>query len=201
MISWRSLVRVQYRPPPAGAFGTLNVLLDSGHRVIAHPLEAHCRVAPQAVCVPYAAPPRGSVQPSHGVPVIRCCLVAGVFPACSSENWPPGTALSVVFSACLRHRPTQWPCSGGEQVAEAQAVGQLQQGFPVLMVGPDPAFSPTPYGVAIGLQAAGDLRPRRARLFLEPLEPLREVVGEDLGSSPGMCALSRHGASAPRAQP
>ena len=72
-------------------------------------------------------------------------------------------------------------------MAEAQAVGQLQQGFPVLMVGPDPAISPTPYGVAIGLQAAGDLRPRQARLLLEPLEPLREVVGEDLGSSPVMC--------------
>ena len=86
-------------------------------------------------------------------------------------------------------------------MAEAQAVGQLQQGFPVLMVGPDPAISPTPYGVAIGLQAAGDLRPRQARLLLEPLEPLREVVGEDLGSSPVMCALSRHGASAPGAQP
>ena len=27
-------------------------------------------------------------------------------------------------------------------------------------VGPDPAFDPTPYGVAIGLQAAGDLQPR-----------------------------------------
>ena len=69
------------------------------------------------------------------------------------------------------------------------------------MVGPSPAFSPTPYGVAIGLQAAGDLRPRQARLFLEPLEPLREVVGEDVGSSAVVCALSWHGTSAPRAQP
>ena len=83
-------------------------------------------------------------------------------------------------------------------MAEAQAVGQLQQGFPVLMVGPEPAISPTPYGVAIGLQAAGDLRPRQARLLLEPLEPLREVVGEDVGSS---AVLWRHGISAPRAQP
>ena len=47
-----------------------------------------------------------------------------------------------------------------------------------------PAFSPTPYGVAIGLQSAGHLRPR---LFLEPLEPLREVVGEDVGSSAVVC--------------
>ena len=35
----------------------------------------------------------------------------------------------------------------------------------------------------------------------EPLEPLREVVGEDVGSSVVAIALSRHGRSAPRAQP
>ena len=42
------------------------------------------------------------------------------------------------------------------------------------IVGPDPALSPTQYGVSIGPQAAGDLRLGQARLFLEPLEPLRE---------------------------
>ena len=46
--------------------------------------------------------------------------------------------------------------------------------LPVLIVGPDPALSPTQYGVSIGPQAAGDLRLGQARLFLEPLEPLRE---------------------------
>ena len=89
----------------------------------------------------------------------------------------------------------------GEQLAEAQAVGQLHQRLPVLIVGPDPAISPAPYGVAIGPQAAGDLRPRQARLFLEPLQPLREVLGEGVGSSVVAIALSRHRASPPSGQP
>ena len=45
-------------------------------------------------------------------------------------------------------------------VAEAQTVGQLYQRLHVMLVGPDPAFCPTPYGVAIGPQAAGNLRRR-----------------------------------------
>ena len=52
------------------------------------------------------------------------------------------------------------------------------------------AFSPTPYGVAIGLQTAGNLRPRQTRLLLEPPQPFREVVGDDVGSSTVTCALS-----------
>ncbi len=57
-------------------------------------------------------------------------------------------------------RPTQWPLLVGEQVAEAQAVGELHQRLPVLVVGLDSAFSPTPFGVSIGLRAASaDFRP------------------------------------------
>ena len=43
------------------------------------------------------------------------------------------------------------------------------------MMGLDPAISPTPYDVATGPQAVGDLRPRQAQLPPEPFEPLREV--------------------------
>ena len=87
--------------------------------------------------------------------------------------------------------------SVGEYVAEAQAFRQLHQRLPMLVVGSDPAFSPTPYGVAIGPQAAGDLRPRQAGFLLEPHEPLWEVVGEVVGSSSVVIALSRHGAQDP----
>ena len=112
-----------------------------------------------------------------------CTLVRGCGPFCVSAR-PP----------LPRVPPHSMALSVGKQVAEAQAVGQFHQRLPVLMVGPDPAFSPTPYGMAIGLQAAGDRRPRQARLLLEPLQPLREVVG----SSAVVCALSRHSISAPR---
>ena len=51
------------------------------------------------------------------------------------------------------------------------------------------------------LQTAGDLRPRQARLLLEQLQSLREVLGEDVGSAAVAIALSRHRASPPCAQP
>ena len=73
-----------------------------------------------------------------------------------------------------------------------QVFSQLQQRHHVLHVGPHPAFSPTPYGGTIGPDAAGDLRPRRARLLLEALQALREVVGEFVGPSSVLCTLSRH---------
>ena len=37
--------------------------------------------------------------------------------------------------------------------------------------------------------------PRQAGLHLEPLQALREVIGEDVGYSAVVCALSRHGAN------
>ena len=64
----------------------------------------------------------------------------------------------------------------GEWVAESKVVGQVQKRFRVMLVGPHPGLPPTPYGVVAGPQAAGNLRPRQARLLLEPL---REVVEED----------------------
>ena len=101
----------------------------------------------------------------------------------------------------FRYASSHWPLSVGEQVAEVQAVGQLQHRPPVPIVGPDRAFSTTPHGVTIGPDESGDLRPRQPRLPLGPFQPLREILGEDLGSSTVVCALSRHGTNAPRAQP
>lgn len=39
------------------------------------------------------------------------------------------------------------------------------------------AFLPAPYGVAIDPEAAGQFRPGQAGSFLEPHDPLREVIG------------------------
>ena len=88
-----------------------------------------------------------------------------------------------------------------EYVAESQAVGQIHERLPVLVVGPGPAFSPAPHRVAIGPQAAGNLRPRQAGLLLEPLQSLREVFGEDVGSSVVASVLSWQGVCPPSAQP
>ena len=88
--------------------------------------------------------------------------------------------------------------SASQEVTEAHTVRQFQQRPPVLVVGPRSAISPSPYGVAIGLQATGDLRPRQARLLLEPPQTLREVVGDGMGSSVVANALSRHRAYPPR---
>ena len=90
----------------------------------------------------------------------------------------------------FRYASSHWPLSVGEQVAEVQAVGQLQHRPPVPIVGPDRAFSTTPHGVTIGPDESGDLRPRQPRLPLEPFQPLREILGEDLGSSTVVCASS-----------
>ena len=46
-------------------------------------------------------------------------------------------------------------------------------------------------------ETAVQLRPRQTRLLLESLEALREVLGEVVGPSAVVCALSRHGAPAP----
>ena len=88
-----------------------------------------------------------------------------------------------------------------QQVAESLAVGQVHQRLPVVVVGPHSSVFPAPHSFGIGPEAAGNLRPRQTRFIPEPLQALREVVGEDVGSSAVMCALSRHGISAPRAQP
>ena len=44
----------------------------------------------------------------------------------------------------------------------------------VLHVGSHPSLPPSPYGVAIGPQTPGNLRPLQTGLLLEPLQPLRE---------------------------
>ena len=90
----------------------------------------------------------------------------------------------------------------GKQMAQIQRVGQVQQRHHVFCVRARPTYGPTPYGVGICPESAGDLRPRQARLFLEPLQPQGEIVGEVVGDSLVVIALSRHGAhDPPGAQP
>ena len=55
-----------------------------------------------------------------------------------------------------------------------------------------PLIPPAPHRFGMGVETAVDLRPRQARLLLEPHQTLREVAGEDVGSSAVVCALSRH---------
>ena len=95
----------------------------------------------------------------------------------------------------LRFRPLRPQHSLlGEQVGESQVVGQGQQRHHVPRAGTHAHLPPSPYGVGIGPEVAGDLRPRQAGLLLEPLQPLREVAGEAVGDSPVVNALSRRGA-------
>ena len=74
----------------------------------------------------------------------------------------------------------------GEEMAQAQVVGQIKQRRLMSQVGPHALVPPTSYGEGVGSETAGDLPPRQARLHLEPLQALREVVGENVG---GMCAV------------
>ena len=83
-------------------------------------------------------------------------------------------------------------------VAKRSVFSQLQQRHHVPRAGPHFAFSPTSYGVTI-TDAAGDLRPRKAGLFLEPRQALWEVAGENVGPSAVLCALSRHRAGPSKA--
>ena len=85
----------------------------------------------------------------------------------------------------------------GEQVAEAQRASQVQERCKVAYAGPHPLIPPAPYRVWVRSETAVQLRPRKTRLLLEPYEPLREVVGEGVGSSAVVIALSRHGARVP----
>ena len=84
-----------------------------------------------------------------------------------------------------------------QQVGEPKVVGQLEQVPPVVLVGPGKALLPAPDVDAIGFETPGDLRPRQAGLFLEPPQPLREVVGEIKGVSSVMNLLSRHDVAIP----
>ena len=77
-------------------------------------------------------------------------------------------------------------------VAKRSVFSQLQQRHHVPRAGPHFASSPMSYGVTIGPETAGDLRPRKAGLHLEPLQALRGVVGENVGRSAVICALLRH---------
>ena len=61
----------------------------------------------------------------------------------------------------------------GEQMAQAQVVGQVQQRHLVPEMGPHPFLPPPLHGVGIGPEAAGDLRPRQVRLLLEAHQALR----------------------------
>ena len=92
-------------------------------------------------------------------------------------------------------RSTAAPVRPGKQVPEFHALGQVEPGHHVLHVGAAPACLPTPYGLAVGSDAPGNLRPREPGLLLESLETLREVVGEVIGLYVVVNTLSRHWAS------
>ena len=62
-----------------------------------------------------------------------------------------------VSGPCGRRWLQRRGASVGEQMAEYQIVGQVKQRHHVMRVGPYPAFSPTPCGVAIGPKAARQL--------------------------------------------
>ena len=81
----------------------------------------------------------------------------------------------------------------GEDMDQAQVVGQIKQRLLMSQVGPHALVPPTSYGEGVGSETAGDLRPWQVRLLLEPHEALPEVVGEAVGSAAAVCALSRHG--------
>ena len=70
-----------------------------------------------------------------------------------------------------------------EQVSQAQGFGQRFQGQQVRCVGPRQPLFPAPHGLDVGAHPPGDLRPGQIRLLLEPLQPLREVGGENAGDS------------------
>ena len=80
----------------------------------------------------------------------------------------------------------------GEQVGEAQGSRQGHQRHHVPHAGAGPTFPPAPHCLVVDVETADNLRPRQARLLLEPLQPLREVVGDLVGHSAVMNALSRH---------
>ena len=85
----------------------------------------------------------------------------------------------------------------GEDMAQAQVVGQIKQRRLMSQAGPRALVPPTSYGEGVGSETAGDLRPRQAGLHLEPVQALWEVVGENVGPSAVVCALSRHGLRLP----
>ena len=80
-------------------------------------------------------------------------------------------------------------------MAEPQATSQLHERHHVRCAGPHLSLPPAPYRVGKSTKATGDLGPRQTRLFLEPTQPIREVVGESMNISPVVYALSRHGAA------
>ena len=92
---------------------------------------------------------------------------------------------------CLRRRWSQ-AASVGEDVGETQFLGHLKQGHHVPHAGARPPLDPAPHRLRMDTETAVQLRPRQARLLLEPLEALREVVGEAVSSSLVLSALSRH---------
>ncbi len=94
----------------------------------------------------------------------------------------------------LRLRGCGRGASVGEQVGEALIISQIQKRCKVQNAGPHPLIPPAPYRVWVRSETAIYLRPRQTGLLLEPQQALREVVGEDVGSSAVVCALSRHSA-------
>ena len=130
------------------------------------------------------------------------CVPAGVVTAGSpAPGFPPGTPAPgqrgrgrPLTPRSVRDGPR------GEQVEEAQVFGQVQQRHQVPEMGPHSLIPPTVHGVGIGPQTAGQLRPRQAGLLLEPLQALREVLGEHVDYSAVAGVLSRHGAGPTSAQ-
>ena len=79
----------------------------------------------------------------------------------------------------------------GEQVAQSQGSRQGHQRHHVPHAGAGSSHPPAPHRLVVDVETADDLRPRQARLLLEPLKPLREVVGDLVGHSAVVDALSR----------
>ena len=80
----------------------------------------------------------------------------------------------------------------GEQVGEAKGSRQGHQRHHVPHAGASPSLPPAPQRLVVDVETPCNLRPRQPRLLLEPLQPLREVVGDLVGHSAVVYALSRH---------
>ena len=128
-------------------------------------------------------------------------MMAKPFPECNA-GLAVGTPCMTAFWRFSSYGPR--PLTGAqsrsvsEQVAEAQRVRDLQERRIVLGVGQHALLPPAPRGLGMDVETAVHLRPRQAELLLEPHQPLREVVGEDVDYSAVVGALSRHRADPPR---
>ena len=105
----------------------------------------------------------------------------------------PLCGFSSISAPCRRGALPRHVASVGEDMAQAQGVGQFKERDLMSQVGSYPVEPPTSYGERVGSETAGDLRPRQAGLLLEPLQALWEFVGEYVGPWAVVCVRSQHG--------